>query len=98
MIVKPSSKPNVDTSLISPKETLGFGRKFGDVIVVLLGCDITTLPISAMSYLVTDGNTTAVPSTTRVTELSTELRIVKSYTYRPGERSAVFAAVIVRVI
>ena len=78
MIVNPSSRPVVETSLISAKETLGFGRKFDDVIVVLLGCAITTLPISAISYLVTDGNTTAVPSTTRVTRPLAVFAIVKS--------------------
>lgn len=46
--------------------TLSLGVKLGDEIVVRVIGLTTTLPMLAIYYLVTEGRTVAIPSTTRV--------------------------------
>jgi hypothetical protein len=95
--VSPSCRTVTLTFCISVIATFNFGVKSGaDIVVFVIGLT-TTLPIVAICYLVTDGKTVAIPSTTRVTVLAPS-SIIKSYTYRPGVKVAVLAAVMESVI
>ncbi len=85
----PSSTPTVETSLISARVIFGLGAKSDAASVVLFGCCTVIVPsvlflsetepnVNGIYYLVTDGNTIAVPSITLVFELSVLFVMTKS--------------------